>query len=147
MPVPSAIRNPGQNPVDSTRISHKPTVQDRTACVPRRIKQRTNDHEIEDKRTVNLTPTLSAIFQSRAAIRESGAEQKERLVLRFRVVGLVGIFRFGVGGQFFAELGNDRLHRPRLEPHQSRNLASFSVWWIFGESLPHAWPGLECRGR
>ena len=37
----------------------------------------------------------------------SGAVQKAPLSLSFRIVGLVGIFRFGVGEQLFAELDGE----------------------------------------
>ncbi len=57
-----SIRIPRQNPCDSTRISHKLTVQDRTPRVAWPTPQRTNAHEIKEKRSPGRPPCRSASF-------------------------------------------------------------------------------------
>jgi hypothetical protein len=72
-------RNPRQNPCDSTRISHKLTVQGHAPCVARPTSQRTNAHEIKEKRSPGRLPCRSAIFWGNLLNRRRVSQQRGRL--------------------------------------------------------------------
>jgi hypothetical protein len=72
-------RIPRQNPCDSTRISHKLTVQDRTPRVARPTPQRTNTYEVKEKRSPGRPPCRSAIFWGNLLNRRRVSQQRGRL--------------------------------------------------------------------